>query len=194
MLAQGICEDKFLEIKNIFNNLLETKQETGAAFSVIQNKKKIISIFGGSKNSKNEPWNQNTIVNTFSTSKGVYEACIAKLLNENLIDIEQPVFYYWPNFKKNNNLPLQNIPVSIKDLIHLKGTICTSGSLVFKNRISLASATIVNRLINAGSQIIGKNNLVEFAYGSWGTNNFFGTPVNPRDKKLKRVCGGSSSG
>ena len=98
------------------------------------------------------------------------------------------------NFKKNNNLPLQNIPILIKDLIHLKGTICTSGSLVFKNRISLASATIVNRLINAGSQIIGKNNLVEFAYGSWGTNNFFGTPVNPRDKKLKRVCGGSSSG
>ena len=42
MLAQGICEDRFLEVKNIFNNLLETKQETGAAFSVIQNKKKLL--------------------------------------------------------------------------------------------------------------------------------------------------------
>jgi CubicO group peptidase (beta-lactamase class C family) len=101
MLAQGICEDKFLEVKNIFNNLLETKQETGAAFSVIHNKKKIISIFGGSKNSKNEPWEQDTIVNTFSVSKGIYETCVAKLINENLINIEKPVCYYWPNFKKN---------------------------------------------------------------------------------------------
>ncbi len=98
------------------------------------------------------------------------------------------------NFKKNKNLTLQNIPISIKDLIHYKGTICTSGSLIFKDRISFANATIVNRLIRAGSQIIGKNNLVEFAYGSWGTNSSFGTPVNPKDNKLKRVCGGSSSG
>ena len=102
MLAQGICEDKFLEVKNIFNNLLETKQETGAAFSIIRNKKKIISIFGGSKNSANEPWDESTIVNTFSVSKGIYETCIAKLINEDLIDIEKPVFYYWPNFNKNN--------------------------------------------------------------------------------------------
>ena len=102
MLAQGICEDRFLEVKNIFNNLLETKQETGAAFSVIQNKKKIISIFGGSKNSKNEPWTTNTIVNTFSASKGIYEACVAKLVNDSLINIEKPVSYYWPNFNNNN--------------------------------------------------------------------------------------------
>ena len=102
MLAQGICENRFLEVKNIFNKSLETKQETGAAFSVIRNKKKIISIFGGAKNSRNEPWTNNTIVNTFSASKGIYEACVAKLINDSLINIEKPVGYYWPNFNNNN--------------------------------------------------------------------------------------------
>ena len=98
------------------------------------------------------------------------------------------------NFHKNTSLPLQNIPISIKDLIHLKGLKCTSGSLVFKNRFSTKNAKIVNRLLRAGSQIIGKNNLVEFAYGSWGTNKFYGTSINPLDSKVNRVCGGSSSG
>ena len=98
------------------------------------------------------------------------------------------------NFHKNASLPLQNIPISIKDLVHLKGLKCTSGSLVFKNRFSTKNAKIVNKLLRAGSQIIGKNNLVEFAYGSWGTNKFYGTSINPLDSKVNRVCGGSSSG
>ena len=102
MIVKGICEEKFSEIKNIFSSFFEKNQETGAAFSVIQNQKKIISIHGGIKNYKNEAWDKNTIVNTFSASKGIYETCIAKLLNENLIDIEKPVSYYWPNFSKNN--------------------------------------------------------------------------------------------
>ena len=98
------------------------------------------------------------------------------------------------NFHKNDSLPLQNIPISIKDLIHFKGLKGTNGSLVFKNRFSTKNAKIVNRLLRAGSQIIGKNNLVEFAYGSWGTNKFYGTSINPLDPKIDRVCGGSSSG
>ena len=98
------------------------------------------------------------------------------------------------NFHKNTSLPLQNIPIAIKDLVNLKGLKCTSGSLVFKNRLSTKNAKIVNRLLRAGSQIIGKNNLVEFAYGSWGTNKFYGTSINPLDPKNDRVCGGSSSG
>lgn len=97
------------------------------------------------------------------------------------------------NYKKKN-LVLKNIPVAIKDLIHFKGLCCTRGSLIFKNKISIKNAKLVDRLIKAGAQIIGKNNLVEFAYGSWGTNEFYGTVVNPKDQKKNRVCGGSSSG
>ena len=67
------------------------------------------------------------------------------------------------HFHKNTSLPLQNIPIAIKDLVHLKGLKCTSGSLVFKDRISTKNAKIVNRLLRAGSQIIGKNNQVELS-------------------------------
>ena len=101
MLVQGFCEKKFLEIKEIFNNSFEDLVETGAAFSIVQNKKKIISLYGGVTNSQNSPWNEKTIVNTFSVSKGIYEACAAKLINEQLLDLEKPVSYYWPSFKQS---------------------------------------------------------------------------------------------
>ena len=102
MLVQGLCEQKFLEIKEIFNNSFKNLTETGASFSIIQNKKKIISLYGGTTNSQNSPWNEKTIVNTFSASKGIYEACAAKLINEDILDLEKPVSYYWPSFKQLN--------------------------------------------------------------------------------------------
>ena len=101
MVIQGFCEQKFLEIKDIFSNSFKDVTETGAAFSIIQNKKKIISLYGGVTNSQNSPWNEKTIVNTFSASKGVYEACAAKLINEHLLDLERPVSYYWPSFDRS---------------------------------------------------------------------------------------------
>ena len=101
MLVQGFCEKKFLEIKEIFNNSFKNLTETGASFSIVQNKKKIISLYGGVTNSQNSPWNEKTIVNTFSTSKGIYEACAAKLIDEQLLNLEKPVSYYWPSFKQS---------------------------------------------------------------------------------------------
>ena len=59
-------------------------------------------MYGGVTNSQNSPWNEKTIVNTFSVSKGIYEACAAKLINEQLLDLEKPVSYYWPSFKHSN--------------------------------------------------------------------------------------------
>lgn len=137
MFAQGVCQDKFLEIKNIFNNFLETKQETGAAFSVIKNKKKLISIYGGIKNSKNDPWMENTIVNTFSTSKGIYETCIAKLINENIINIQKPVCYYWPTFRKKNKSS-----ITVQQVLSHQ-----SGVYRFKNKLTNQDLTDWDKII-----------------------------------------------
>jgi aspartyl-tRNA(Asn)/glutamyl-tRNA(Gln) amidotransferase subunit A len=46
----------------------------------------------------------------------------------------------------------------------------------------------------AGAIIIGRSNMVEFAFGAVGTNPHYGTPKNPWDRKTGRVPGGSSSG
>jgi aspartyl-tRNA(Asn)/glutamyl-tRNA(Gln) amidotransferase subunit A len=90
--------------------------------------------------------------------------------------------------------PLHGVPIALKDLIEIEGRVTTAGSLVWRDRKSSITATVVRRLLAAGMIIIGKTHLVEFAFGSWGTNERMGTPWNPWDLRHHRAPGGSSSG
>lgn len=90
--------------------------------------------------------------------------------------------------------PLHGIPIAIKDLCEIEGRITTYGSLMWRDRRSQTTATVVQRLEAAGMVVLGKTHLVEFAYGAWGTNTVMGTPWNPWDLATHRVPGGSSSG
>ena len=90
--------------------------------------------------------------------------------------------------------PLHGVPIAIKDLFHIKGRQTTAGSKSWLGRISTETALCVDRLLDAGMIPLGKTHLVEFAYGTWGTNKPMGTPWNPWDLRVHRVAGGSSSG
>ena len=100
MKISGICPPDFIEVENIFKNSFQDKTENGANFSVVKNGNTLINLYGGYKNN-DEPWDNNTIVNTFSLSKGIYAACIAKLINDEKLDIDNDISFYWPEFKKN---------------------------------------------------------------------------------------------
>jgi aspartyl-tRNA(Asn)/glutamyl-tRNA(Gln) amidotransferase subunit A len=90
--------------------------------------------------------------------------------------------------------PLHGLPIVIKDLIEIEDQVTTSGSMVWKDRVSAHTATLVRKLTEAGMIVLGKTHTVEFAYGAWGTNQHMGTPWNPWDLEVARTPGGSSSG
>ena len=90
--------------------------------------------------------------------------------------------------------PLHGIPIALKDLVDLEGRTTTGGSMFWRDRVSAVTATIAQRLLGAGMIVLGKTHLVEFAFGSWGTNKTMGTPWNPWDAAVHRTPGGSSSG
>jgi aspartyl-tRNA(Asn)/glutamyl-tRNA(Gln) amidotransferase subunit A len=89
---------------------------------------------------------------------------------------------------------LHGLPIAIKDLFHVKGRRTTAGSKSWGGRVANETAAAVQRLFAAGMIPLGKTHLVEFAYGTWGTNRPMGTPWNPWDPAVHRVPGGSSSG
>jgi Asp-tRNA(Asn)/Glu-tRNA(Gln) amidotransferase A subunit family amidase len=90
---------------------------------------------------------------------------------------------------------LAGLPISIKDLFDVVGEITMAGSTVRSTAApALNDATVVTRLRNAGAAILGKTNMTEFAFSGVGINPHYGTPVNPADKKVARIPGGSSSG
>jgi aspartyl-tRNA(Asn)/glutamyl-tRNA(Gln) amidotransferase subunit A len=72
--------------------------------------------------------------------------------------------------------------------------VATNGSATRLGVKGSVTATVVQRLRAAGMVILGKAQMVEFAYGGWGINARFGTPRNPWDLAEHRIPGGSSSG
>lgn len=89
---------------------------------------------------------------------------------------------------------LDGVPFAAKDLFDVEGHATLAGSRASATTAAVHSATAIRRLLAEGMVLVGKTHTVEFAYGSWGTNPSFGTPVNPRDSLVQRVPGGSSSG
>ena len=90
--------------------------------------------------------------------------------------------------------PLHGIPVAVKDIVDIQGRITTGGSKVWQNRVSSVTATLVSNLLRAGMVVLGKTHTVEFAMGSFGTNQHMGAPWNPWDPTAHRAPGGSSAG
>ena len=90
--------------------------------------------------------------------------------------------------------PLDGLPIALKDLLEIKGHVTTVGSALWRERRSEETAVVVERLLAAGMVILGKTQMVEFAFGGWGANPKLGTPWNPWDLSAHRVPGGSSSG
>ena len=91
--------------------------------------------------------------------------------------------------------PVDGLPVTVKDLFDVAGEVTLAGSkLLAGSAPARADAAAVARLRSAGAVIVGRSNMVEFAFGAVGLNPHYGTPKNPWDRNTGRVPGGSSSG
>ncbi len=90
--------------------------------------------------------------------------------------------------------PLDGVPVLVKDLLDLRGTVTGAGSAVLARLRPPAreDAAAVQNLERAGAVIVGKSQLNELAFSGLGLNPHYGTPENALDPAW--VPGGSSSG
>jgi len=87
--------------------------------------------------------------------------------------------------------PMHGLPVAVKDQFYTKGIRTTGGSAILKDLVPNEDATVVANLKAAGSVLLGKLNMSEYAMGD-AFFHPFGTPHNPWD--LSRNPGTSSSG
>lgn len=91
--------------------------------------------------------------------------------------------------------PLAGLAVSIKDLFDVGGQVTTAGSTILADQPPAArDCPAVARLKAAGGIVIGRTNMVEFAFSGVGVNPHFGTPANAAATDVPRIPGGSSSG
>jgi len=103
-------------------------------------------------------------------------------------------------YAAGTNLPLDGMPLGIKDLFCTKGVLTTAASHILDGFKPEYESTITENLFRDGAVMLGKLNLDEFAMGSANITSYYGNVLNPwtgkdpagADRKL--VPGGSSGG
>ena len=93
-----------------------------------------------------------------------------------------------------NVLPLDGAPIAMKDLFATRGIRTTAASRMLENFIPEYESTVSQKLIDAGTVLLGKANLDEFAMGTFSKTSYFGAPINPWQFDKQLTAGGSSGG
>lgn len=108
-MVRGYCDENFFEARHIFEKSISSGFELGGSIAVEVKGKKVIDLWGGYlDHSQSKLWEENTLVNVFSTTKGIAAICLLQLIEKGLLDIEKPVSEYWPEFSANGK---DHIPV-----------------------------------------------------------------------------------
>lgn len=97
-------------------------------------------------------------------------------------------------YKNGNPLPLDGLPIAMKDLFATNGIHTTAASRMLENFIPEYESTVSQKLADAGTVMLGKANLDEFAMGTFGDSSYFGPAISPWQIDKKLTPGGSSSG
>ena len=99
---QGICDEKFSAVRDTFASNFANKGEVGASFALTLEGEFVVDIWAGhADRAQTQPWQENTIVNVYSSTKTMAALCALVLADRGEIDFYAPVTKYWPEFGQN---------------------------------------------------------------------------------------------
>jgi CubicO group peptidase (beta-lactamase class C family) len=96
---EGRCDPRFRAVEDAFRDNFEKFGEVGASVSVLVDGETVVDLWGGHADAAGtKPWERDTIVNVWSTTKGITATCMHRLADQGLLDLDAPVANYWPEF------------------------------------------------------------------------------------------------
>ncbi|KAK5076218.1 hypothetical protein LTR64_006304 [Lithohypha guttulata] len=99
---QGFYDPKFHELSSLLKSFVISGEEVGASICVNLDAKDVVDIWAGyTDEARTHPWQKDTITNVWSTTKTVISLAAFILTERGLLDLEQNVAYYWPEFAAN---------------------------------------------------------------------------------------------
>jgi CubicO group peptidase (beta-lactamase class C family) len=100
--ASGFAEDRFAPVKAAFESNFDGVQENGASFCMTLEGKSVVDIWAGyADDARTKPWQKDTIVNVYSTTKTMTALTALYLADKGALDFTAPVARYWPEFAAN---------------------------------------------------------------------------------------------
>lgn len=130
-LIRGDVDEGYGPVADAFRRNFAERGEIGAACAVYRDGRKVVDLWGGYRDGETRAeWREDTIVVMFSTTKGVAALALALAHSRGLLDHDQPVAAYWPEFawrgkaditirqllSHQAGLPVLDVPLTIDDL------------------------------------------------------------------------------
>ena len=101
-VTSGWTAPGFEHVQDVFEAGFTSGTELGAAFAAYRRGEAVVDLWGGiADEATRRPWEDDTIVLVFSTTKGATAVCANRLAQEGRLDVDAPVVRYWPEFGKN---------------------------------------------------------------------------------------------
>ena len=96
---EGTCDPHFAAVREAFAQSFSRFGETGAAVAVMLDGRSVVDLWAGYTDAaRTRPWDRDTIVNVYSTTKGMAAVCAHRLVDQGRLDLDAPVATYWPEF------------------------------------------------------------------------------------------------
>lgn len=101
-LSQGVCDPRYVELRHEFNRRLSTGEESGGSLAIVEEGHLVVDLWGGGADPMGKrPWREDTLVNTWSITKGMTALAALMLVDRGELDVDAPVAKYWPEFAAN---------------------------------------------------------------------------------------------
>ena len=127
----GNCAPGFKALKSAFENNFNEHDEIGASLCIYQHGEKVVDLWGGhSDSAKSQPWEKDTLVNVWSTTKGMMALCVARLVDQGKLEMGRTVAEYWPEFAANGK-----DHVTVAQLFSHQAGLCGTDKPITKNQV-----------------------------------------------------------
>jgi len=97
-MLQGFVHPDFGHVAKVFSDQMPQKHPGGGAVCIYHKGECVADMWTGKRNQTGDPWQQETLALSYSTSKGVASTLLHILADRGLVDYATPVAEYWPEF------------------------------------------------------------------------------------------------
>lgn len=98
----GKCDDRFSAVKDAFAENFADSGDVGASAAVVMDGELVVDLWGGHLDvERTAPWQRDTLINVYSTTKTMSCLSLLVLASRGLVDVDAPVARYWPEFGAN---------------------------------------------------------------------------------------------
>lgn len=100
--VQGHCDERFSRVKMALEKNLQSGADVGACVAVTYKDQVVVDLYGGYADAaKTQPWQEDTLINVYSTTKTMSFLCMLLLADRGELDFDANVAHYWPEFAAN---------------------------------------------------------------------------------------------